>query len=161
MLDAVERRDLIDRIARLPDQVAELVAGLTPEQLQGHFLAGEWNVAQNVHHLADSHMNSFIRTKLLLTEDHPTIRPYDQDLWAVTPDADNLDIEDSIQLLAGLHRRWVRLFESLSDEQWARTGNHPELGVISVVGILESYAPHGEGHLDQMRRSLAAQPKSA
>lgn len=158
MLDAAARRPLIDKLAALPDQVAGFVAGLTPEQLRGHFLAGEWNVAQNVHHLADSHMNSFIRMKLLLTEDHPTIRPYDQDRFAATPDGDNIDIEASLLLLAGLHRRWVILLESLDEAQWARAGLHPESGVISVIGLLETYAAHGEGHLDQMRRTLAAQP---
>lgn len=157
MLDAAARRVLIDKIAALPDQVAALVEGLTPEQLQGHFLAGEWSVAQNVHHLADSHMNSFARVKLLLTEEHPTICPYDQDKWAALPDADSADVADSIQLLRGLHARWVRLFESLSEEQWARKGMHPESGEISVIGLLEYYAGHGEAHLDQMRRTLAAQ----
>lgn len=157
MLDVAARRVCIGKIAFLPDQVEAFVTGLTQEQLQGHFLIDEWSVAQNVHHLADSHMNSFVRTKLLLTEDHPTICPYDQERWAVTVDADHADVEDSIGLLRGLHRRWVRLFESLDDGQWARTGIHPESGVISVVGILESYAAHGEAHLDQMRRTLAAQ----
>lgn len=157
MLDAAARRPLIDQIAALPDQVAALVAGLTAEQVHSHFLPGEWTVAQNVHHLADSHMNSFVRTKLLLSEDHPAIRPYDQDRWAALPDGDAPDLEASLLLLAGLHRRWVHLFESLDEQQWARTGMHPESGVISVVGLLESYAAHGEGHLDQMRRTLAAQ----
>lgn len=159
MLDDAARRVCIGKIALLPDQVEAFTAGLIQEQLQGRFLPGEWSVAQNVHHLADSHMNSFVRTKLLLTEDQPTIRPYDQERWAVTVDADHADVEDSIRLLRGLHRRWVRLFESLDEEQWARTGIHPESGVISVVGILESYAAHGEAHLDQMRLTVAAQTR--
>jgi hypothetical protein len=117
---------------------------------------GEWNVAQNVHHLADSHMNSFIRFKLLLTEENPTIRPYDQDRWAVTADGNNLAVQDSLMLLQGLHRRWVQLLRSLDEAQWKRTGHHPESGQITPESLLRTYAAHGEGHIDQIQRTLAA-----
>jgi hypothetical protein len=133
-----------------------LVEGLRDEQLSTHYLAGEWNVAQNVHHVADSHLNSFIRLKLLLTEENPTIKPYNQDLWAVTPDGDYLSVQDSLMLLQGLHRRWVRLWRSLNDEQWGRTGTHPESGPITPESLLRTYAAHGEAHIDQIQRTLAA-----
>ena len=82
-----QRSQWIAAIAQLPTQLEHLLAGMTPTELTGHFLAGEWSVAQNVHHLADSHMNSYIRCKLIATEDNPPLKPYDQDAWAALPDA--------------------------------------------------------------------------
>lgn len=152
-----ERKGLIDKIKRLPAQLELLVGGLSYAQLHTHFLADEWTVAQNVHHLADSHMNCLIRIKLILTEDHPTLRPYDQDAWAVTPDYVHTPIVESLMLLRGLHSRWAVLFEHLGDEQWQRTGFHPDNGVVTLDGLLRDYAAHGEGHLDQITRTLAAQ----
>jgi hypothetical protein len=159
MLDTAERNRLIDKIRALPGQIEALVSALTPEQLAGHFLAGEWNVAQNVHHLADSHMNSFIRLKLILTEEQPTVKPYDQDLWAATADGDNLAVADSLALLRGLHRRWATLFASLTESQWQRGGRHPEVGEITAESLLVTYSAHGEAHIDQILRTLAAQPR--
>jgi len=159
LIDKATRQQCIERIRRLPEQTAELTAGLSPEQLTSHFLEGEWSVAQNVHHLADSHMNSYMRLKLILTEDNPTIRPYDQDSWAVTPEANSPDLSGTLTLLRGLHQRWCDLFDSLDETQWQRTGLHPESGMISPVSLVMTYSDHGEGHLDQMRRTLAAQPK--
>ncbi|MCC6454023.1 MAG: DinB family protein [Caldilineaceae bacterium] len=159
MIDTATRGQAIARLRKLPEQVAELTAGLTPEQLTTHFLDGEWSVAQNVHHLADSHLNSYIRLKLILTEEKPTVRPYDQDLWALTPEANSADLSASLMLLQGLHQRWADLFASLDESQWQRTGLHPVNGVITPEDLLISYAAHGEGHLDQMQRTLAAQPR--
>jgi hypothetical protein len=157
MLTRTERNEMIAKIAALPAQLEALVSPLTPQQLTTHFLAGEWSVAQNVHHLADSHMNSFLRLKLVLDEDNIVFKPYNQDHWALMADADNLEIGDSLNLLRGLHRRWVRLFESLSDEQWQRSGLHPEYQrLYTVDDILRIYSAHGEGHLDQIQRTLAA-----
>jgi hypothetical protein len=157
--DLATRQQLIEKIRRLPQQVEEFTNGLTPEDLTTHFLEGEWSVAQNVHHLADSHLNSYIRLKLILTEDNPTIRPYDQNLWAMTPEANSPDLSASLTLLRGLHQRWADLFASLDESQWRRTGFHPESGEITPLSLLEYYAAHGEGHLDQMQRTLAAKPK--
>lgn len=156
-VENVARQEYIDKIRQLPQQVAELVAPLTAAQLTTPFLAGEWSVAQNVHHLADSHMNSYIRLKLILTEENPTIRPYDQDAWALTPEANSPDLSASLALLVGLHQRWADLFARLDDAQWQRTGFHPEGGVISPETLVKSYAEHGEAHLDQMQRTLAAE----
>jgi hypothetical protein len=157
MLDTATRAQAIARIRRLPHQVTELTAGLTPDQLTTHFLEREWSVAQNVHHLADSHLNSYLRLKLILTEDNPTVRPYDQDLWALTPEANLADLSASLTLLRGLHQRWADLFATLDDVQWHRKGFHPENGVITPENLVMSYANHGEAHLDQMQRTLAAQ----
>jgi DinB superfamily len=156
-LTLTERIDLTGQIAALPDQLAELVAGLTVEQLVAQPIAGEWSVAQNVHHLADSHMNAFIRLKLMLTEANPTIKPYDQDAWADRADANHAEIECSMQLLRGLHARFVQVFDSLTEADMQRTGVHPEYGLITPVTQLRSYARHGAGHLDQIARTLAAQ----
>ena len=158
MSDHTQRQIWLEQIRALPAQLAELTAGLTLAQLATPFIPGEWSVAQNVHHVADSHMNSFIRLKLILAEDHPTLRPYDQDVWASTPEANLPDLSASLQLIAGLHARWAALFERLDAAQWQRTGFHPENGVVSVEDILRSYAAHGEGHLDQIRKTLAAAP---
>lgn len=161
MSDMTQRRIWIEKIRVLPEQMAALTAGLTPEQLTAPYLVGEWSVAQNVHHVADSHTNSYIRVKLILAEEHPTLRPYDQEVWATTPEANLPDLSASLTLLRGLHARWVTLFEELDAAQWARTGFHPDSGVVSVEEILCSYAAHGEAHLDQIRRTLAAAPQHA
>src|ERR671927_269712 len=113
MFTETQRREMIDEIRNLPARLREKVSGLTDEQLTTHFLAGEWTVAQNVHHLADSHMNSFIRMRLILTEERPTLKPYDQDRWADLVDSGTTALEESLSILDGLHRRWVRMFESL------------------------------------------------
>jgi len=156
MLTQTERLALIAKIAALPEQLTTLVKDLSETQLTTHFLPHEWTVAQNVHHLADSHMNSFIRLKLILTEERPTLKPYNQDAWAVRADGDNMALESSLAILRGLHQRWVTLFESLQTAEWARTGLHPEVGEVSVEDLLRTYAKHGEGHLDQITRTLAA-----
>lgn len=156
-LDAAARAELIAKIRALPDQLAHAVAGLSKAQLTTHFLPGEWSVAQNVHHLADSHMVCFVRIKHMLTEDQPLLLPYDPDLWADTAEANSPEIAPSLELLRGLHRRWADLFESLSEEQWQRVGVRRDRPAVRVVDLLRIYAGHGEAHLDQIRRTLAAQ----
>lgn len=156
MLTLEERRERINRIRRFPAELEVAVKDLSEEELMTEFIRGEWTVAQNVHHLADSHMNAFIRTKLLLTEDNPTIRAYDQDKFAERIDSFDVPVQYSILLLRGLHHRWVALFESLSEAEWARPGVHPESGAISVESLLITYSDHGIGHLDQIKRALDA-----
>lgn len=151
-----DRASLIDAIRQLPARLAALVAPLSPEQLTTPYLPGEWTVAQNVHHLLDSHLNSYVRCKLIRTEDRPTLRPYDQDAWAALPDGSAADLADSLAALAGLHARWARFWEELPEAAWARPGHHPESGEVTLESLLASYAAHGEGHLDQIQRTLAA-----
>lgn len=157
MLTDAQRQACIDQIRQLPSQIAELVRDLTPEQLSAHPLPGEWSVAQNVHHLADSHMNSYIRCKLILTEENPTLKPYDQDAWAALPDAQSADVSASLTLLAQLHARWVLFWEDLPADAWARTGFHPENGPVTLETQLQSYTDHGLAHVDQITRTLAAE----
>ncbi len=158
-MDATERRELIAKIGNLPSQLEKITAVLSTTQLTTHFLPAEWTVAQNIHHLADSHMNSFMRMKLILTEELPELRPYLQDDWAILADGTPAALQNSLQLLAGLHSRWVILFESLSVAQWQRQGIHPDIGAVSIEDILISYAAHGEGHIAQIQRTLAAESK--
>lgn len=152
------RDELIERVRALPERLERAVAGLSAEQLTTHYLAGEWTVAQNVHHLADSHMNAYIRSRLILTEENPTLKPYDQDRWAELPDARQADLTTSLALLRAIHARWVSFWEALDEGAWERVGYHPADGVVTLGGILRSYADHGEAHLDQIGRTLAAKP---
>ena len=150
------REALIDKIAALPAQIADLVHKLSAEEVTTAHIPGEWTVAQNVHHLADSHMNSYIRCKLIATEETPTLKPYDQDEWARFPDARNADVTASLGLLTALHQRWVVFWRALGDDDWQRTGFHPENGMISLDDQLIHYADHGEAHIDQIQRTLVA-----
>jgi hypothetical protein len=154
--DHAARHERIARIAALPESLAAAVSGLSEAQLDARSPEDIWNVRQVAHHLADSHMNAFIRTKLIVTEDRPTLKPYDQDAWALLPDTEAMPIEASLGILRGLHARWVKLFESLADGDWGRTGLHPENGEVTVDSILRGYADHGEEHLEQIARILAA-----
>lgn len=156
-----DKQELIEKIRMLPDQMEALVNGLSEAELTTHYLkkedgSDEWTVAQNVHHVVDSHMNSYVRCKLLLTENNPTIRPYDQDAWAALPEAKSADLSYSLALLRSLHTRWALFWENLGDGDWARTGVHPVGGPFTLETQLSAYVDHGEGHLDQIKRTLAA-----
>ncbi len=156
-----ERHVLIEQVRQLPQQLADLVTPLSADQLTTPYLAGEWTIAQNVHHLADAHMNSYIRCKLIMTEDRPLLKPYDQDQWARLPDAADVDISVSLTLLRSLHARWDLFWEQLPDVAWERIGIHPEIGNVALEEQLQFYAAHGKGHLDQIERTLAAQSASS
>lgn len=149
----------IQTLRSFPDTLESLVAGLTPEELTTPYNAPEWTIAQNVHHLADSHMNSFIRLKLILTEENPPLKAYRQADWANLPDANHADIGMSLSLLRGLHARWVQIFESLTEAQWARTGIHTEAGAMTVAMLVETYANHCRAHLRQIQEVLDKMPK--
>ncbi len=155
-----EREERIGRLAALPGQIRTLVSSLTAAQLTSRPLPREWSVAQNVHHLVDSHMNSYIRCKLILTEENPPLKPYDQDAWAALPDASAAAVGVSVDLLHGLHERWVQFWQSLPETAWQRQGFHPENGAMTLDQILAAYAAHGEGHINQIQRTLAADSKS-
>lgn len=152
-----QRTAYIDQIERFPAELEALVTPLSEAQLNTRSIDGEWSVRQNVHHVVDSHMNAYIRTKLTLTEDHPTIRPYDQDAWADLPDTANVPITVSLAMLAALHTRWVALFRSTRVDDFARTLHHPDDGDMSLDDLVQSYAAHGQAHIDQIKRALAAQ----
>lgn len=123
----------IHDIAELPSQLRQAVEGLNEQQLDTPYREGGWTIRQVVHHLADSHMNSYIRFKLALTEDTPTIKPYDEGRWAEMPDASKLPLEPSLQLLEGLHERWVIVLQSLGEDQLHRTLNRERRSGLSVI----------------------------
>src|SRR5580698_7289700 len=127
-LDSEQRPLLIETVAQMPAKLSAAVAGLNASQLDTAYRPGGWTVRQVVHHVADSHMNSFVRFKLAVTEDTPTIKPYEEKLWAETADAKKTPIDLSLKLLESLHARWVLLMRSLSEEDWARKLKHPERG---------------------------------
>jgi uncharacterized damage-inducible protein DinB len=142
-----ERKKFIEQIEDAPATLRAAVAGLAEAQLDSPYRDGGWTVRQVVHHLADSHLNAFSRFKLVLTEDEPTIKTYEQQLWAETPDAKTAPVELSLTLLDSLHRRWVLLLESLGAVDFARSMKHPELGTVTLDRYLALYAWHGRHHV--------------
>jgi uncharacterized damage-inducible protein DinB len=145
-----KRLHWIKAIGGAPAALAAAVDGLTASQLDVPYRPGGWTVRQVIHHVADSHMNAFVRFKLALTEDKPTIKPYDQDGWANTPDAGKAPIEASLALVAALHERWVTLLESLKPDDFRRALIHPEIGEIDLDKTLQIYAWHGGHHAAQI-----------
>jgi hypothetical protein len=149
-----ERNVLIQKLEALPGQVAAAIAGSTEQQLLRPYREGGWNSRQVVHHLADSHMNAYIRSRLILTEDHPPLKPYDQDAWAKLPDSSTGPLSHSLEILRGLHARWAAFFRSLPEPAWTRTGFHPEYGDVSLEEILLSYVRHGENHVEHIKAGI-------
>lgn len=143
---AEARRSRIQDIAELPLLLGRAVDGLKDGELDTSYRPGGWTIRQVVHHLADSHANAVIRLRLMLTEDDPAIKPYDQEAWAALPDATVGPVDSSLAILEGLHARWVALLESLPESAFSRTANHPEVGSITVDWILDQYAWHGRHH---------------
>lgn len=142
-------------IAQLPNNVAQLVAKLSSSELHYKYRPDGWNIIQVVHHLADSHINAYTRFKLALTEDNPTIRPYDEVAWASLPDANNPDLEASLSLLKGLHARWSACLNQLSDTQLERTLYHPQRkATLSLAFALGDYAWHCRHHTAHIKQAL-------
>jgi hypothetical protein len=142
-------------IALFPQQLSELVHGLNEAQLETPYRPQGWTIRQVVHHCADSHMNSFIRFKLALTEERPVTKPYFEDRWAELPDY-SLPIQVSIDLIRSLHQRWVFLLESITDEQWNRVYIHPEHGRhFSLKETLSMYSWHCRHHLGHVRGAVS------
>lgn len=149
---------LCEQIAEAPAQLRAAVKGLTDSQLETPYRPDGWTVRQVVHHVPESHMNSYIRFKLALTEDNPTIKPYMEDRWAQLPDVKNTPIEVSLTLLDSLHDRWVRLLRSLTAEEWKRTFRHPDLGPMTLEKSLALYAWHGRhhvAHVTELRKRMS------
>jgi uncharacterized damage-inducible protein DinB len=143
------RAELIAVLAEAPAALRNLVVGLPDERLDVRYR--NWTIRQIVHHLADSHINSYVRFKWALTEDQPTIKAYDEGLWAALPDARTGDVEAPLALLEGLHARWVQLLRLLTEEQFARSFLHPETGkTVSLNAALCYYAWHCKHHTAQI-----------
>jgi hypothetical protein len=145
----------IDDIASFPERLRIAVSELSDEQLEHTYRPGGWTIRQVIHHCADSHMNSFIRFKLALTEDQPTIKPYYEDRWAELQDTKNMTVQSSLKILEGLHLRWTHLLRALTQTDYARTFYHPEnkktIRLDENIGI---YAWHCNHHLAHIRQAI-------
>lgn len=147
--DDAQRREWIAQIEDAPTRLRAAVAGLTDAQLDAPYK--NWTIRQIVHHLADSHANSYVRFKLALTEDRPTIKPYDEGRWAALADSRSGAISAALALFEGLHARLVQLLRNMTPEQFARTFYHPESqSVVALNDALGYYAWHGRHHTGQI-----------
>jgi len=145
-LSTAGRTRLIGEVADAPANLRAALKGLSESQLDTPYRPGGWTVRQVAHHVPDSHMNAFVRFKLALTEDEPTIKTYEESLWAHLADA-KLPVEPSLALLENLHTRWVALLKSLDEPEWKRRFVHPALGPMSLEQTLALYAWHGRHHV--------------
>jgi hypothetical protein len=142
------KKAAIKEIQLLPQQIENAVLNLDEAQLNTSYRPDGWTVKQVVHHVADSHMNAYIRFKLGLTEDNPTIKPYEEALWAELSDTKNIPINVSLTLLHTLHLRWVEVLKNIKDEEWQRTVFHPEAKKeLTLWRFLATYSWHGKHHV--------------
>ena len=146
-LTADKRTALIARVAAAPAALRAAVSGLSDAQLDTAYRPGGWSVRQVVHHVPDSHLNAYVRFKLALTEDNPTIKPYQESAWANLADTRLTPVDVSLSLLDAVHHRWVVLLNSMSETDFARTLMHPENGSMTLDRLLQMYAWHGGHHV--------------
>lgn len=155
-IDAAHIPSYIASLAALPENLRSAVYGLSDAQLDTPYREGGWTARQVVHHVADSHINAYVRTRLALTEDWPVIKPYDEKLWAELADARTLPVEVSLEILHPLHRRWVALFKSLSGADWQRGYQHPERGrttLLQAIALYDWHSRHHVAHIAELRKS--------
>ena len=151
------RLQFISEVEQAPAALRAAVRGLSPQQIETPYRDGGWTIRQVIHHVPESHMNAFIRFKLALTESEPTIKPYDEKLWADLPDVRAVPPEVSLALLEALHVRFVGLLRTLKPEDWKRTFRHPEMGVVPLEKNLALYAWHGRhhtAHITELRKRM-------
>lgn len=158
VITAEQRCAWINEIADGPALFRAAVSGLTDEQLETPYRPGGWTIRQVIHHVPDSHMNSYVRLRLALTEDDPTVKPYQEDRWAELPDAKTMPVEISLQLLEALHARWVTLLEAMTPEQYARTFEHPGLKRKVTLdwnlGLYAWHTRHHAAHITRLRERM-------
>jgi uncharacterized damage-inducible protein DinB len=150
-----QRAQAVDTLAATPAKLRDAVQGLTEQQLDTPYRPEGWTVRQVVHHLPDSHLNAYIRFKLALTEDNPTIKPYAEALWAQLPDSRTTPVETSLTMMDALHDRWLHVLADMQPADFARTVVHPENGPMSLELMLQLYAWHGMhhvAHITELRR---------
>ncbi len=141
-----QRAGFISDISAVPEKLRAAVSGLNNAQLDTPYRPGGWTVRQLVHHIADSHMNAYIRFKLALTETEPLVKPYDEKAWAELPDS-KLPIDVSLQLVDSLHERWSVVLSGMKSADFNRTLKHPELGIVDLDRYVALYAWHGKHHV--------------
>ena len=156
-LSEERRAILIGEVKAAPAGLRAAFSGLTPPQIDTPYRAGGWTLRQVAHHVPDSHLNAYVRFRLALTEDKPTIKTYAEDRWAELPDAKTAPVELSLDLLEALHRRFVLLLSNMSAAEWSRQLTHPDHGLVGLEWMLAMYAWHGRhhtGHVTSLRRRL-------
>lgn len=156
-LSRTERTQMLESMSETPKLMRQAVDGLSDQQLDTPYRDGGWTARQVVHHVPDSHMNGYVRAKLALTEERPTIKPYDEAAWAMLKDSELTPVETSLALLEGVHTRWITLFRSLDDDQWKREFVHPDNGPMTLEALLSLYSWHGRhhvGHITALRERM-------
>ena len=152
-------QEWLNDIRFLPENLEHAVLNLDEAQLETPYRDGGWTVKQLVHHVADSHMNAYIRFKLGLSEENPTIKPYNQDAWAQMPDTKNLPINLSFTILHAMHRRWYEILINISPEQWNRTVVHPEynkqMTLWHLLGMYAWHSRHHTAHINNLRERMS------
>jgi hypothetical protein len=142
-------------ICALPSELKSVLSMYSATQANFKYRPGSWNIAQLVHHIFDSHLNAYIRTKLTLTEDVPVIKPYDENKWAVLHDASSPDIHHSLPLIEHLHARWTNCLQNLNMDQWKRKYFHPDMKRhFTLEEMLHLYAWHGQHHVAQIAQAI-------
>lgn len=146
-----ERAQLIDQIENAPAEMRKAFEQLPQAAIETPYRPGGWTARQVIHHVAESHMHSYLRFKFAMTQDQPTIMPYDEAVWAVQPDVKSTAPEISLALLAALHQRWVAFLRTLRPEDWQRAFRHPVNGLVTLDQALGLYAWHGRHHTAHLR----------
>lgn len=149
-----EISESIGTISGLPARLRSAVENLNDSQLDTPYREGGWTIRQVVHHIADSHMNALIRFKLALSEDVPTVKPYNESEWAEHPDAKTLPPEHSLRIIEGVHARWKTLLENMSDAEWNKKYNHPQYGTFELKKVARQYSWHSEHHLSHITKLI-------
>lgn len=150
-----ERNHMIESLAAAPAAFRAAVAGLSDEQLDTRYRNGGWTIRQVIHHVADSHMNAYIRFRFAVTEAEPTIKPYDEKAWAELADARSAPVEPSLQVIDGIHQRWVILLHSVREIDYNRAMKHPERGLMTLddtLALYEWHARHHAAHITGLRK---------
>ena len=155
--NSADRPLWLSQLAEAPANLRAAVAGLSDSQLNTPYRLGGWTIRQVVHHLADAHVNWYIRPKLAVTEDHPMTKPYAEQLWAELADARTCPVEPSLQIFEGITIRWLRFFQSLAPADWSRTFSNAEWGELSVEDVVRAiawHARHHTAHITELRRRM-------
>lgn len=146
--------NLISHIETFPERLFQVVNGLSEQQLLRRYRPESWTVRQVIHHIADSHMNGYSRMKMVLTEENPILKSYEEKDWAKTADVALISTDVSVAILRGLHARWSVFLKSLPNESWSRKGTHTGHGEMTLEDLLAEYAEHGDLHLEHIIAAL-------
>ena len=149
-----ERQIAIQKIAALPGQLEALIAGRADSDLNKNYGPGKWTARQVIHHLADAHMQAFMRMRFVATTDNPTLQPYDQDVWAKLPDSSTGPLAPSLEILKGVQARMAAFLVVLPESAFSRIAHHPEHGSMTLDYLVRIYSGHGEKHLGHIRTAI-------